>query len=221
MARSIFSLRPATQPGATVMLETQYRMHPVIGDLVSRAFYDGRLHHGDTTAQRQVLAAKHPFAGQALIVYDTAGATRAAHSGSGYSRANEKAAAFGAELVRQAQADGLNDIGVIAPYVEQARLYRSLLGDVECHTVHRFQGHEKDMILFDATDATPLDPGILLVGDRSSDAAPLLNVSLSRARAKLVILADVDYFEQRAPGSLIQRLLADARATGEYYRLGA
>ena len=63
--------------------------------------------------------------------------------------------------------------------------------------------------------------GVLLVGGRSSDAAPLLNVSLSRARAKLVILADVDYFEQRAPGSLIQRLLSDARATGEYYRLGA
>ena len=220
MARSIFALSPAQKEGATIMLATQYRMHPAIGDLVSRTFYDGRLRHGDSTRQREETARRQPFAGHPLVVCDTAGTTRAAHSGSGYSRANEKAAALGVDLVRRALADGLDDIGVIAPYVEQARLYRSLLPEVECHTVHRFQGHEKDMILFDATDAAPLAPGVLLVGGGGSEAAALLNVSLSRARAKLVILADVAFFEAQAPNSLIQRLLADARVAGHYHRYG-
>ena len=54
-----------------------------------------------------------------------------------------------------------------------------------------------------------------------TDAAPLLNVSLSRARAKLVILADFEYFSRRAPQSTILRLLQAARTDGHYSRMTA
>jgi superfamily I DNA and/or RNA helicase len=43
------------------------------------------------------------------------------------------------------------------------------------------------------------------------DAPNLLNVSISRARGKLVIVADVAYFETAAPDGLVARMLRAAR----------
>jgi superfamily I DNA and/or RNA helicase len=84
--------------------------------------------------------------------------------------------------------------------------------------VHRFQGHERDLIIFDTVDAPPLSPGVLLnrTGPDSA-AANLLNVSLSRARGKLIILAAVDYFQEHAPTSLVNLLLEQAAARGQRF----
>jgi hypothetical protein len=56
----------------------------------------------------------------------------------------------------------------------------------------------------------------VLLTDQSpiSSAKNLLNVSLSRARGKLIILADVAYFQRASPGSLINEMLAQASQTG-------
>src|SRR5438093_1246346 len=60
-------------------------------------------------------------------------------------------------------------------------------------------------------DAPPLRPGVLLAGDRSqSDACHLLNVSLSRARGKLIVVADVGHFERCAPGGIVSQILREA-----------
>jgi hypothetical protein len=70
-------------------------------------------------------------------------------------------------------------------------------------------------VILDTVDTTPLTPGVLLT-DQSpfSSAKNLLNVSLSRARGKLIIVADVAYFNRTAPGSLINELLAQAIQAG-------
>lgn len=54
-------------------------------------------------------------------------------------------------------------LGVIAPYRAQARLLRRALratcksrledGSIQVSTVHKFQGEERDLIVFDTTDA--------------------------------------------------------------------
>ncbi len=60
-------------------------------------------------------------------------------------------------------------------------------------------------ILIDLVDAQPMRPSALV-----GDAPNLLNVSLSRARGKLVLVADVAYFETVDPGGLVARLLRAA-----------
>jgi superfamily I DNA and/or RNA helicase len=151
------------------------------------------------------------------VVVDTAGTTRCSARAGSFSRSNESSAALCVELAADALAAGIGSIAVITPYADQAReIQRRLakLGDgtqVECSTVHRFQGHERDMVIFDTVDAPPLRPGVLLSGrGEGASAANLINVSLSRARVKLVIVSDVEHFRTYAPESLINQLHAAA-----------
>ncbi len=106
---------------------------------------------------------------------------------------------------------GATSVGVITPYAAQAREIRDQLaargvGDaVDCNTIHRFQGRECDVVIIDLVDAHPMRPSALL-----ADAPNLLNVSLSRARGKLVIVADVAYFRAADPGGLVAAMLRAA-----------
>jgi hypothetical protein len=216
MGRSIFEVT-VPEPESSelvVMLDTQYRMHPEIGALVSRLFYSGRLQHGTGTEGRAAIAARAPYPGRALVVVDTAGSTRCATRPGSFSRINRESAALCVRLAADALAAGIASIAVITPYADQAREIRKQLdrlgaaaAQVECSTVHRFQGHERDMVIFDTVDAPPLRPGVLLSGrGEDSHAANLINVSLSRARGKLVVVSDVDHFRTLAPESLVNTL---------------
>ena len=123
-------------------------------------------------------------------------------------------------LAREALESKIESIAIITPYAEQSRVITRALrdagmkrGNVECSTVHRFQGNERDLVILDAVDASPLRPGILLAS-RDDSSRKLLNVSLSRARGKLILVADVRYFESRARGSAMQEALEAALASG-------
>lgn len=224
MGRNIFEV--AEQKSLTeetmVLLDIQYRMHPVIGELVSQLFYQGKLRHGENTRQRDEIAGKRPYSGAPLVVIDTAGQTTCANEIGGFSRFNEKTAQRCIELALEAVRAGMDSVAIITPYVAQSRLIRQQLSrfpreaaKVECRTVHRFQGGERDMVILDTVDAAPLAPGVLLT-DQSpiSSAKNLLNVSISRARGKLIILADVAYFNHTSPMSIINETLAQAIQVG-------
>jgi hypothetical protein len=224
MGRTIFEV--AAQKTLTdetmVMLDIQYRMHPVIGDLVSRFFYQGKLRHGDNTPQRDEIAGKRPYPSAPVVVIDTAGQTTCTTEAGSFSRFNEKTAYRCVALAVEAVRAGIDSVAIITPYVAQSRLIRQQLsrfpreaGQVECRTVHRFQGNERDLVVVDTVDTAPLTPGVLLTDQTPfSSAKNLLNVSLSRARGKLIIIADVAYFSHAAPGSLINELLAQATQSG-------
>ena len=220
MGRSIFEVTVPDLAAAdtVVMLDTQYRMHPDIGNLVSNLFYDGNLRHGENTAQRTRIAARKPFPDAAVVVVDTAQTTVCKVQDGGFSRSNERNAQLCVELAVEALQDGIESVAIITPYVEQSRLVRQLLGQarveaerVECRTVHRFQGNERDMVILDTVDTEPLPPGVLLAGSARRSSAPnLINVSISRARGKLIVIADVAYFESRCPDSVITHMLRSA-----------
>ena len=85
-------------------------------------------------------------------------------------------------------------IGVITPFVNQKELLEKQLEENDLHnvavgTVHSFQGDEKDVILFSTAitgNTQKATYGWL------KDNKELLNVATSRAREKLIILADLD-----------------------------
>ena len=51
-------------------------------------------------------------------------------------------------------------------------------------------------------------------------AQNLINVAISRARGKLIVVADVGYFERRAARSVVTNMVARALAVGHHEILG-
>jgi superfamily I DNA and/or RNA helicase len=227
MGRNIFEVavaEPLSSP-LVAMLDVQYRMHPLIGELVSDLFYAGRLKHGGDPAMRERIAAREPNGGSPLVVLDTDGRTTCQPGSGGQSRINVITADLCVDLARRAMRAGAESVVIITPYVDQARAIRARLmeragdqGDgrrIECSTVHRFQGQERDVVILDTVDAEPMKPGVLL-SERGahSRAQSLINVAISRARGKLIVVADVRYFEQRAAGSVVTKMVVRALAVG-------
>jgi hypothetical protein len=209
IGRNIFDVAVADPERSEVvaMLDVQYRMHPAIGALVGRLFYSGRLVHG--AAGTDVITARPPFPGAAVTVVDTS--STCLRSAKGTSRINPTSAEATADLALAAVRGGSTSVAVITPYAAQAAEIRRLLATrriadaVECSTIHRFQGRECDVVILDLVDAAPMRPSALL-----GDAPNLLNVSISRARGKLVIVADVGYFAAAAPDGLVTAMLRAA-----------
>ncbi|WP_195377184.1 AAA domain-containing protein [Anaerotruncus rubiinfantis] len=73
-------------------------------------------------------------------------------------------------------------IGIVAPYRDQVTEIEKQLGDnkIEVHTVHKFQGREKDTIVLTTVDDVVTD---------FSDDPYLLNVAVSRAKKQLLLVA--------------------------------
>ncbi|MCM1045471.1 MAG: AAA domain-containing protein [Candidatus Gastranaerophilales bacterium] len=83
-------------------------------------------------------------------------------------------------------------IGVITPFVNQRKMIEKAireehLQNITCGTVHAFQGDEKDIVLFSTaiTDQTQAGTYEWLKSNKE-----LINVATSRARERLIVLAD-------------------------------
>jgi len=187
-------------------------------DLVSRHFYNGRIKDGADKDQPECLTIENTDPLNPKCEYDESN-----------SRRNEKHAKQVVKLVRQLLEEGIDpkQIGVITPYRAQTALIRSLIRDeldeswssssVEVGTIHTFQGREKEVIIFDLTDAEPFGAGRLLDerGPNGKDAIRLLNVAFSRARSKLILLLPIRYVQKRYEGRVLQRIADELKANHE------
>lgn len=218
-----------------VMLEEQYRMHPKIAGLIAKRFYAGRLETSpDVEALCAEIVARKPRPGNPIVLVNTselqpfaqkeAGEQHsAARRFGGNSRFNLISAIVAVELALAALTGQDGDavpvsVGIITPYAAQARLIAKLLHDlgvsreqVTCATVHRFQGAERDVIIYDTVESRPFTrAGMLLTGDGNWLEARLLNVALSRAKGKLIFLADLAHLREILPeGNIYLSILND------------
>lgn len=202
-----------------VALRKQYRMHPSIGDLVNALVYhrDGNpLEHCVSLDMVDTVVQAGPGNGSALVLCDTSGVDPwCARFSASYSRYNVYSAVTAVRLAAAAIKDGVDRVGIVAPYRAQVRLIRSLMEEqklpadrIQVATVHRFQGDERDLIIFDLVDGPPYNVGRLLTGKFPSDATRLLNVACSRARGKLVVVAHMHHLEQNVePDDSLAELL--------------
>lgn len=171
--------------GAKVTLAEQHRMNARIMRFPSEALYGGALRAHPSVAD-------HALDGEPLLFVDTAGAghEEGAPEGSD-SRHNEGEAALAAREVERILALGVapGDVAVISPYDAQVQRLRQLLAPfldagLEVDTVDGFQGREKEAVV------------VSLV--RSNDAGEVgfladvrrMNVAITRARKKLVVIGD-------------------------------
>lgn len=197
-----------------VSLRRQYRMHEVIGELANELVYvpDGNPldHHAKpdrTDRGRRAL----PESDSPIVLCDTSSANPwCARLEGTYSRYNIYSAIVTIRLAEQAAKSEGIEIGIMSPYSSQARLLQVLakehhLSDhVKIATVHRFQGNEKDVIIVDLVDGPPFKPGTLLT---KTQAKCLLNVAFTRAKGKLILVGNCDYFRRHSVGRALEVVL--------------
>jgi len=217
LGRSAFAEMP--RAGASVaLLDEQSRMAAPIGNLVSELFYDGALRvAADTSADWR--AARQRALGD-IAADDHVHLHRIQRDG-GWSATHrgpvrrESAEAI-AQLIAGALAGGAwrpHELIVLTPFRAQRALIRQALSarglpeSLRVSTVHRAQGSEAPVVLFDPADG----PQAFLQGE---EAQRLLNVALSRAQAKLVVFVSAADAASAFLAPLVRklRLAGDARA---------
>ncbi len=159
------------------MLDVQYRMHPEIMEVSNRLFYDGRLRAGIRASDRCP-----PDDVPVLFV--------PVDAGSDDQRKNDLEANAVEELVRgfiRNHRVPPETIGVVSPFRAQVVLLRQRLAGsgVAVDTVERFQGGERDIMILSFARSR----GTGFVFDERR-----LNVAITRARRKLVLVAHPDLF---------------------------
>ncbi len=175
----------------SVLLNTQYRMHPVIMGFSNLLFYDGKLQSAANIDQRPELpVAKEPF-----TFIDTSGCGfDESFNPETRSRSNRQEYL----IIREHMLSMINDlksfeIGLISPYSEQVRLIIQEIEedeilrplDLDVNSIDGFQGQEKDIIYISLVRSNE-DGEIGFLKDLRR-----LNVALTRARIKLVVVGDL------------------------------
>lgn len=220
LARTIFhqagivdAVNSGERPANLVQLNSQYRMDAKICDLINERFYGGTLRTAVDTNTRKQPNSYPQFLSENLTIINTASQMPfASLKPNTYSRYNLLHVLAIRTLIQwMADNEYINDredIGVITPYSHQAKILDRVFRDMELDavtagTVHRFQGNEKDIILFDVTDSYGLwKPSHFISADQINDTgANLLNVAMSRAKSRLIMLANLDYLEDKLPSS--------------------
>lgn len=204
------------------VLRTQFRMGEQICESVNQFVYGGvlRTHLAARDAAIR-LAELDPGSGAELVLVDTSSlgalALTEAQADS-FSRVNPLTAVLASSIADELVGQGCAQVGLISPYRAQTQWTRALVGHLDsadAATIHRFQGSERDAIVFDLSDGPGFPGPSQLTGGDADRARRLFNVAVSRARGKLVVLADLDFVERRFPlGSPFPVLLQVMESAG-------
>lgn len=209
-------------------LSTQYRMDDRLAEAVRLTNLYPRYaspEEGRTvTTSEQVALGCQPLPGRPLVILDS-GILRPQTSNN-FNQTHY-------ELVKQL-ADSvlarpnIGSIGIVTPYRNQADAYHKWLtefriGKCRAGTVHKFQGSEAPLIFFDTVEAAPMagpggKPNSHFFTDEVKHGTGTinnLNVAVSRAKAKLIIIADVQYILQNlSSGCYLHRLISHVGEQG-------
>ena len=238
LGRNSFTATERTKPDAPglVMLTTQFRMHPEICGLISGPMYEGKLRTSPARKKVPGHLPPNPFE-KPLTIIDTSdlGPVESLDKGS---RLNKLHALLVRNFVRHLRLNGVietnHDLGICTPYSAQARHIQKLLKEdsldklVQCGTVHRFQGDERRIVLFEI----PESGGRRSLGQFVRGVPPdhvgarLISVAVSRAQEHFVVLANLTHLDKRLPSrsllrSILHKMEQQGRVVpgGELYKL--
>lgn len=208
---SLFDLAAGLSRGTGIIdLRDHYRSHADIISFSNQFFYEGRLRIA--TRYDSLKRPRSEDVGVRWINVD--GRAEKAPSGSG-SQNKQEVEAVVAELRRLFEQGYKGSIGVVSPFRAQANLIRKLVADDSelsawlstcefiSETVHKFQGDERDIIIFSPVVSKGMPRGSTLFLQKTGN---LFNVAITRARAMLIVVgnhnavlhSDVSYMEKFA-----------------------
>ncbi|MFS0777293.1 AAA domain-containing protein [Neobacillus sp. 3P2-tot-E-2] len=188
------------------LLKEQRRMHPEISAFTNQYIYHSLVgDHSSVLSSREQIVDYAPFPGRAAILLDTSymGAF-CINEKSSNSRSNLWQALISFQLIHESYLGGARSIGYVTPYRAQANLMDLLLqdlyekerltADIVSATVHRFQGSERDVMIFDTVDSNPQErAGMLLTG---KDSERLINVAITRTKGKFIHVSNIAFIRK-------------------------
>ncbi len=198
-----YDIREPDEAAAGVrMLRTQFRMTDEIGGLVSRLSYRDLLHHGRQTS------------GPAVEFIDLDPEWRTTHySVSEKSYYHLASVALLHAILPTLESD---DVLLLTPFRPQRSLLAAVAFDlrsarpkrrIAASTIHKAQGSESDTVVVDLTTHSA-ESLVAFFRDRHSEQ--LLNVAMSRAKNRLIVIGNRAVVELLAQtGSYWQRLLRE------------
>jgi DNA replication ATP-dependent helicase Dna2 len=192
LERSLFErLFDSSSPSRISRLKMQYRMNLEIQEIPSRLFYEGTLVASPEVAARRLTVDPALLDDAVLgsVIDPGVPAVFVDVEGANSGKARPEEAAVASRILETLLACGVpaSEIGIITPYrVQQALIRehllerRGVLPSTSINTVDRFQGGEREVIILSLARS---DGVTSFLADRRR-----LNVSLSRARSKLILL---------------------------------
>ena len=187
-----------------VMLNMQWRMHPDIVEFANRRIYSGKLMTAPASInETTAIAELGPFPSSVFSYIDYSAFNGTCFSTRNGSRFNLFSAAITVKTALEAVSSRQNDIGIVTPYAAQSQLINAILQDIEerrkkhlpifCATIHQFQGSERDVIIFDSVESFPKRETGKIVSSEDDSSMRLINVALTRARGKFIIIGNNEY----------------------------
>ncbi len=196
LATTLLEKTVALHPLSVVLLQEQYRMNELIMGYSSKTFYNNQLKEHVSVAHHLLYSEDKP-----LLFIDTAGCGFDEQT-EGTSTSNPEEASFLFKHLTQFittlstyySLDNFPTIGIISPYKRQVDLLKeqwihspalhSYGEKISVNTIDSFQGQERDIIYISMTRSNA-DNKIGFLSETRR-----MNVAMTRARKKLVIIGD-------------------------------
>ncbi len=163
------------------LLDTQYRMHPLINEFPSGEFYNGELKAASNTLTHEL---DDPIFHKNLIFIESLGKEMIHKGATSFCNNDEVELVFNLVLEYKKKGMEIGDLGIISPYNEQVKKLKDRLPFVEVNSIDGFQGREKKIIIMSLV--------------RSNDKGNIgflkdlrrFNVALTRAQEELVVIGN-------------------------------
>lgn len=223
LGKTLLEKIASNKPSAISLLQVQYRMHESIMRFPSEWFYNGMLQAAAEVRNRGILDYDTPIVWVDTSEFDF----HEEFVGDSYGRINKQEA----DLLLQKLKDYINriggdriineriDFGVISPYKAQVQYLRRKIKTsnffhpyrqaITVHTVDGFQGQERDVIFISLVRANE-EGQIGFLNDLRR-----MNVAITRARMKLVILGDAVTLGKHAFYKRLQQYALELRIKNE------
>jgi superfamily I DNA and/or RNA helicase/ssDNA-binding Zn-finger/Zn-ribbon topoisomerase 1 len=206
------------------ILKEQRRMPEEIAELVNKRIYANTLvtkkKPPDAHKKEEQVINSPPFPERKIILCDTSEfnpwCTRSPVRRSPF---NVYSALLSVHLAEQAIYAGVDQLAILTPYRAQNSLIHKLVADkasvdrnfekITPASIHRFQGRESELIIFDLVEG-PMREIKWLGGGFNSDAMRLVNVAVTRTRAKVIFIANLKYLKNKLRSeSILRQVVGD------------
>ncbi len=203
--------RDEKQKAHIKMLAVQYRMPAQIGSLISKYFYKNTLQNAAPELLKHTQHGLNLKKDTSIVFINTSNRSNPSDNGDSVHRSNACNVTVITELLTQLNTLYVGNkeqekplsIGVIAGYNGQVKLLRKAIDQknyenfealISVDTVDKFQGAERDIIIYDIVRSSPQKKDVIgFLEDHRR-----INVAFSRVKRLLFIVGDKDYLLNRA-----------------------
>lgn len=179
----------------------QHRMHPTIGEFISKTFYEGTVTNGQSTINN--INNYNVFNNKNIVWLDVPMSTGIEEYDLSYFRKSEIQTVIKTiQKVYSVNSGEELSIGIISYYRKQVEMINEIIKsnmtidqqrNISCNTVDSFQGREFDIVILTTVRSNTFATAQQSIGF-IHNSSNRINVSLSRARKLLIVVGDSETF---------------------------